>query len=55
MSIHPIAKDTGVLDILIKHYVPDLRLANQCSWLERGYYLSQPIPNDWYPLHKHHT
>lgn len=27
----------------------------QCSWLKRGYYLSQPIPNDWHFLHKHHT
>ena len=55
MSIHPIAKDTDVLDILIKHYVPDLRLANQCSWSERGCCLSQPIPNDWHLLHKYHT
>ena len=55
MSIHPMAKDTGVLDILIKHYVPDLRLANQYSWLKRGCCLSQPIPNDWHLLHKYHT
>ena len=46
MSIHPMAKDTGVLDILIKHYVPDLRLANQCSWLERGCCFSQPTPHE---------
>lgn len=27
----------------------------QCSWLEKGYYLSQPIPNDWHFLHNYHT